>query len=257
MIPKTIHYCWFGKGQKNELIQRCITSWKIFLPDYRIVEWNEDNFNVDTTIWTKQAYEAKKWAFVSDYVRLYALFSEGGLYFDADVEVLKSLDPLMDCKLLLGFESNDMITTAVIGAERGNATIEKMLSVYRQKTFLLADGSFDTLPNPYVLSEYVQELGIQFTGKEQSCSMYHIYPTIVFSPNNLTRIWEKPSSKSFTIHHFDQSWIINKKNTKSLAGRIRRYCVGILRNLLGTERAYDLKVSVQNMLKKTARRADI
>lgn len=249
MIPKTIHYCWFGRGQKNELIQRCIASWKKYLPDYRIVEWNEDNFDVNATRWTKQAYEAKKWAFVSDYVRLHALFSEGGIYFDTDVEVLKSLDPLMDCKLLLGFESNDMITTAVIGAEQGNDTVGKMLSVYQQKSFFRADDSFDTLPNPYVLSEYIQKLGVQFTGKEQSAPLYHIYPAIVFSPNNFTRIWEKPSSKSFTIHHFDQSWTKEKKNTKSLAGRIRRYCIGVLRNRLGTERTYNIKDRARTILR--------
>lgn len=241
MIPKIIHYCWFGRGEKNPLIRRCMESWKRFLPDYQIIEWNEEKFDVNATTWTKQAYEAKKWAFVSDYVRLYAIYSEGGLYFDTDVEVLKPLDPLLDCNLLLGFESNDMITTAVMGAEQGNPTIEKVLCAYQKKPFILADGSLDTTPNPYVLSEYIQKLGVQRTGKEQSCPAYHIYPEIIFSPNNISRIWEKPSAKSYTIHHFDQSWMKDKRNTKSYMGRIRLYLTGVLRNTLGTERTFRTK----------------
>ena len=147
MIPKKIHYCWFGRGEKNPLIQHCMDSWKRVLPDYEIVEWNEDTFDVSSILWTKQAYEAKKWAFVSDYVRLYALFSQGGIYFDTDVEVLKPLDQLLDTELLLGFESNDMLTTAVIGSVARDPLIGSIIAAYQEKQFIKQDGTYDTIPN--------------------------------------------------------------------------------------------------------------
>lgn len=241
MIPKIIHYCWFGRGEKNELIRHCMDSWKKHLPDYDIVEWNEDRFDVDSTLWTKQAYEAKKWAFVSDYVRLYALNTQGGLYFDTDVEILKPLDHFLDNDLLLGFESKDMPTTAVIGAKAGNQIIQTLLCEYMEKPFLREDGSYDTLPNPYVIMPYLEKLGIRKNGREQFGSGYHIYPAIVFSPNNFTRIWDKPSAKSYSIHHFDQSWSKEKKNTKAFGGKVRRYIVGVLRNLFGTKNTFLVK----------------
>lgn len=249
MIPKVIHYCWFGRGQKNELIQRCIASWRKYLPDYKIVEWNEDTFDIASTLWTKQAYEAKKWAFVSDYVRLYALYTQGGLYFDTDVEVLKPFDRFLDNELLLGFESNDMPTTAVIGSQAGNHLIHDLIGSYSNKPFIRPDGDYEALPNPYIMMPYLKKMGICFNGKEQLGTEYHIYPAIVFSPNNLTRIWNHPSPKSYTIHHFDQSWTSSKKKVGSLWGRTRRWLLGVMRNTLGTERTYNLKERFTGLVK--------
>ena len=241
MIPKKIHYCWFGRGEKNPLIQHCMDSWKRVLPDYEIVEWNEDTFDVSSILWTKQAYEAKKWAFVSDYVRLYALFSQGGIYFDTDVEVLKPLDQLLDTELLLGFESNDMLTTAVIGSVARDPLIGSIIAAYQEKQFIKQDGTYDTIPNPYVLSHIIQTTGIRLNGKKQTVNGIQIHPSIVFSPNNFTRIWEKPSQKSYTIHYFDQSWTGEKHNTNTFVGKVRRYAVGVLRNIIGTENTRGLK----------------
>lgn len=250
MIPKVIHYCWFGRGEKNPLTQSCIASWKRILPGYRIVEWNEDCFDVNSTRWTQQAYAAKKWAFVSDYVRLYALFTEGGLYFDTDVEALRPFDTLLDTGLLLGFESRDMPTTAVIGAEAGNPLLGEMLASYEEKDFVRPDGSYEMLPNPYLLGPYLQKLGIRMNGREQVGAGYHIYPALAFSPNNFTRIWEKPSSKSYTIHHFDQSWSAEKKSASALGGRIRRWLIGVLRNAFGTEAVYNAKAKTLSALRQ-------
>ena len=241
MIPKIIHYCWFGRGEKNPLIQACIASWRKYLPDYRIVEWNEDSFDVDSTLWTRQAYAAKKWAFVSDYVRLYALYTQGGLYFDTDVEVLRPLDRFLDNQAFTGFESNDNPVTAVMGAESGNPIIAELLSYYSDRPFVKNDGSLETLPNTYIITDCFEKLGIRKNGKEQLQQGLHVYPQIIFCPNNLTRIWNKPSTKSYTIHHFDQSWMKDKRNTKSYTGRIRQYLTGVLRNTLGTERTFRTK----------------
>ncbi len=118
MIPKIIHYCWFGRGQKSEKIKACIASWKKYLPDYEIVEWNEDNFDLSSNLYVKQAYDSKKWAFVSDYVRLYALYHFGGIYMDTDVEVLKSLDEFLDAPSFTGFKTKDSPITAVLAQKK-------------------------------------------------------------------------------------------------------------------------------------------
>ena len=249
MIPKVIHYCWFGRGQKNELIQRCIASWRKYLPDYKIVEWNEDTFDIASTLWTKQAYEAKKWAFVSDFVRLYALYTQGGLYFDTDVEVLQPLDKFLDNTIFTGFESKDNPITAVMGAESENPIIGELLSYYVDRSFLIASGKLDTLPNTYIITDCFEKLGIRKNGKEQTSKGLHVYPQICFCPNNVTRIWNKPSPKSYTIHHFDQSWTSSKKKVESLWGRIRRWLLGVMRNTLGTERTYNLKERFTGLVK--------
>ena len=113
-IPKVIHYVWMGKGTKSEFMLRCIDSWKKYLPDYEIVEWNEERFDVRSNPYTEEAYNCKKWAFVSDYVRLYALYTEGGVYMDTDVEVIKPLDRFLEHPAFSGFESRTDIPTGII-----------------------------------------------------------------------------------------------------------------------------------------------
>ena len=109
MIEKKIHYCWFGKGEMKPLMKKCIKSWKKYCPDYEIIEWNEDNFDVNSTLWTKQAYEAKKYAFVSDYVRLKVLYEHGGIYMDTDVEVVKPIDEFLSHDAFCGYETLETI----------------------------------------------------------------------------------------------------------------------------------------------------
>ena len=250
MIPKIIHYCWFGRGTKNQKIQDYIAGWHKLMPEYQIIEWNEDNFDIHSTLWTEQAYEAKKWAFVSDYVRLYALYTCGGLYFDTDVEVLRQLDEFLDNKVFTGFESKDSPITAVMGAESGNPIIGELLAFYRDRPFVKEAGGFETLPNTYIITDYFEKLGVIKNGKEQVCHGLHIYPQICFCPNNITRIWEKSSPKSYTIHHFEQSWRNEKRNTQSFPGRVRRYLVGVFRNRLGTERSYELNQKIKKCLSR-------
>lgn len=138
MIPKVIHYCWFGRNEKPELIKRCIESWKKYLPDYRIIEWNEDNFNISSFAFTKSAYEIKKWAFVSDVARLTALVEYGGFYFDTDVEVLE-IDPIskfLNYKRVFAFETDRRINTGILcGCEKNDAFIKCLLDVYRDLEF--------------------------------------------------------------------------------------------------------------------------
>lgn len=127
MIPKKIHYVWLGKGEKSERAKHCLETWKKFLPDYEIKEWNEDNFDINYNNWTKHSYENKKYAFTSDVVRLYALYNEGGIYMDTDVEVYKPLDEFLNEEGFTGFEDINYPSTATLGAEKENPVIKKML----------------------------------------------------------------------------------------------------------------------------------
>lgn len=239
MIPKKIHYCWFGRGQKSELILRCIESWKKYCPDYEIIEWNEDNLDVNATRYTKQAYEAKKWAFVSDYARLYALYTEGGIYLDTDVELLKPLDCFLEHEAFTGFEVKDSPITAVMGAVKEHHIIKMLLDYYDTADFINEDGSLNLLTNTHIITKYFIEQGVLLNGKKQTIDSMVIYPQIVFCPNNFSRIFEKPSKKTYAIHHFDQSWKNSQRNN-SFMYRFRRYVVGVLRNTLGTDRVENL-----------------
>ena len=235
MIPKKIHYCWFGRGEKSELILKCIESWKTYCPDYEIIEWNEDSLDINATLYTKQAYEAKKWAFVSDYARLYALYHEGGVYFDTDVEVLKPIDEFLENESFTGFEVKDSPITAVMGAHQGDEMIKTLLDYYNTAEFINSDGSLNLTTNTHIITQIFVEKGVELNGKLQTIGNTTIYPQVVFCPNNLSRVFNRPSKKSYTIHHFDQSWKNAKKN-KNFAYRVRRYIVGLLRNTIGTNK---------------------
>ena len=131
MIPKKIHYCWFGRGEKPALAKKCIASWKKYCPDYEIIEWNEDNFDINYNAYTKYCYENKKWAFLSDYVRLLVVYEHGGIYYDTDVEALKSFDDLLTYKAYFGFENEEHINTGIgFGAEKEHTVLKSMLEMY-------------------------------------------------------------------------------------------------------------------------------
>ncbi|EIA2884059.1 glycosyl transferase, partial [Escherichia coli] len=147
MIPKKIHYCWFGRGPMPELALKCLNSWKVNLPDYELIVWNEDSFDITTNQYVKEAYESRKFAFVTDYVRLYALYHYGGIYMDTDVEVLKPLDNFLNHKAFTGCEDDMMCVTGTMGAEKEHSWIGDLLSGYENRKFLLPDGSFDKTPN--------------------------------------------------------------------------------------------------------------
>ena len=145
MIPKKIHYCWFGRGEKNEKAKKCIASWHRFCPDYEIIEWNEDNFDVNMNGYTEMCIREKKYAFLSDYARLLILEREGGLYFDLDVEIVRSMDTLLDNKAFFGFENRDYVATGLgFGTEAGNPAVRAMLAEYDE----LLDGKHGTVDVP-------------------------------------------------------------------------------------------------------------
>lgn len=208
-IPKIIHYCWFGKKEYPELVKKCIESWKLKMPEYKIIEWNEENFNINKNRYVKEAYENKKYAFVSDYARLDALVNYGGIYLDTDVEVVKSFNPLIQGnRAFLGFENKNYLGTNVMGGIKNHMLYEKFLQHYENIPFILDNGMMDLTPNVTVLTELCKkEYDIRFGGELQRVRDLTIYPQEYFSP---IRNKEKKyiiSNKTYSIHYFLGSWI--------------------------------------------------
>lgn len=206
-IPKTIHYCWFGRGPKSELIQKCIKSWEKYLPDYEIKEWNEDNFDININNYVREAYENKKYAFVSDFARLYAIYNEGGIYFDTDLEVIKNMDEFLEHNTFIGFEGNLSSFTAVFGSVKKSKWVKENLNYYKGRNFVLEDGSFDTRTNTDIVNEInVNKYGVKLNNTYQEFEDFVIYPSEYFSPKD----WETgeihTTKNTYSIHHFNGSW---------------------------------------------------
>lgn len=207
VIPKVIHYVWVGHAPKTELALRCIASWKKFLPDYEIIEWgNEQLASVDNR-YALEAFAAKKWAFVSDYLRLYALHQMGGFYFDTDLELTADLEPFRQHGFVTGFENFKGRTaplSAMMGATPGHVVVQNLLSAYDNKSFYKADGSEDLTPNTGLFSDiFARNFGLHkpYSGDQvrQLSADAFIYPSHYFCT-------PEAGKENFSIHHFNGSW---------------------------------------------------
>ena len=217
-IPKVIHYCWFGRGEKPKLAKKCIKSWKKYLPDYEIKEWNEDNFDINSNQYVKEAYEAKKYAFVSDYVRFYALYNYGGIYMDTDVEVLRSLDCFLYNKAFIGFENDKYVAPGLIlGAEKHNPIIKKMYESYSNKRFLLDDGTYNLTTVVEYVTDILKQHGLICNNTIQELDSIKVYSKTYFCPLTYNSIQKDFSDDTYTIHHFAASW-----HTKAQRKEIKR-----------------------------------
>lgn len=217
MIPKVIHYCWFGRGKKPELAIKCIESWKKILPDYEIKEWNEDNFDLNCNKYVKEAYENKKYAFVTDYVRLYALYNEGGIYMDTDVEVLKPLDEFLRHPAFSGFENNNSIPTGIMASTKKNKWIESLLKDYDNISFVNKDGSLDLTTNVVrITNTTIENYNIELNNTYQDLKEVVFYPHDYFCPKDWNTGNINITDNTHTIHHFSGSWH-SKKEKKQIA----------------------------------------
>lgn len=206
-INKVIHYCWFGRGEKPEIVKKCIQSWKEILIGYKIIEWNEDNFDISSNDYVKEAYEAKKYAFVSDYVRVYALYNYGGIYLDTDVEVFKSFDDLLENDSIWGFEEKNYIATSTIGAKKGNKIIGEFLQLYYNRKFIKEDGSYDDFTNVAMVTEMLEKKGLKMNGEYQEIEGATFYPQTYFSPYDYINCRKFITEDTYCMHHFYKSWL--------------------------------------------------
>ena len=218
MIPKIIHYCWFGRGPLPELAQKCIASWKKYLPDYEIKEWNEDNFDVNIIPYTAEAYKAKKYAFVSDYARFWILYQYGGIYFDTDVEVIRPIDDIVERGNFMGFETEPKLQVKAdaseasvnpglgMGVAPGLGIIKKMLDFYEGRHFEFIPGGIGQLTIVHIATEVLLKAGLEQQHGIQQVNDIWIYPAEYFCPINLKtgRIHVKPNTR--TIHHYAGTW---------------------------------------------------
>ena len=208
MIPRIIHFCWFGRNQLPKSAHRYIASWRKFFPDYEIKEWNEDNFDINSNQYIREAYESRKFAFVTDYVRLYAIYMEGGIYMDTDVEVLKTLNPFLHHHAFSGFETDGNVPTGMMAGEKGSVWAKELLDMYDNRKFIMADGSFDMTTNTTVITKYMLGKGLVLNNRYQDfpglCTMY---PAEFFCPKDHRTGKIKCTHNTVCIHHFAGTWL--------------------------------------------------
>ena len=234
MIPKKIHYFWFGGNEKPKSVQKCINSWKKYCSDYEIIEWNETNFDIHCMPFVEQAYEAKKYAFVSDVARLMVVYEYGGIYMDTDVEVIKPLDDLLENMAYMSFENNENINTGQgFGAEAGMPFFKEHIDVYRKWNFINDDGTYNQIGCPKVATDLFKTKGIFLDGSEQMVCDIHIYPAEYFNPyDSLTgKLTKTPNT--YSIHWYDASW----EDISQIRLKINRF----IRRVFGVETIEKIK----------------
>lgn len=212
MIPKTIHYCWFGGNPLPEKYMQYMESWKTFCPEFEIKRWDESNFDVSMNSYCQETYEAKQWAFVSDYARLQIIYQNGGIYLDTDVELLKDLTPLIKDGIgFVGFQNPMEINTGLgFAAAPGNPCIKAMLDIYENRQFVLEDGSFNKIPCPAANTVGLLDQGLKI-GKKWSKQIQHlkglnVYPEEYFNPLNADTQKLTITSNTYTIHQYAATW---------------------------------------------------
>lgn len=223
MIPKRIHYCWFGRGKMPEMARKCIASWKKYLPEYEIKEWNEDNFDLDQYPYVREAYDNRKFAFVTDVVRLYALYHEGGIYMDTDVEVLKPLDVLLQYDAVSGFESATRIPTGLMACRKGLPIFKELLAEYDGLHFVKSDGSMDLTTNVTRITNTLLKYGFVPNNQLQTVNGFTLLPQDWLCPKDYETKVVNITPNTLCIHHFDGSWVPKgkkvKKNIQKILGR--------------------------------------
>ncbi len=226
-IPKIIHYCWFGRNPKPALAEKCMKSWKKYCPDYQIIEWNEENYDISACpLYVRQAYEAKKWAFVTDYVRLDVVYRHGGIYLDTDVELKKPLNTLLEYPGYLGFEEGIHVNTGLgFGAGKGLLLLKELMDDYAEIPFVRKDGSFDTLPCPVRNTQILLRHGLAQNDSEQILDDgVLVLPSRYLCPISYRDGKKRIVRDTISIHWFQASWQTAQQQEKHKkdAAKIRR-----------------------------------
>lgn len=254
MQNKKIHYCWFGGNPLSDIIKKCIDSWKKECPDFEIIEWNETNFDVHCCQYVEEAYNNKKWAFVSDYARFKILCEHGGIYVDTDVELIRSISDLP--QTFVGFESNKLVNSGLIrGAGIGDVICQRMIESYHADRFVLNDGSLNTKTVCERETEILQEYGLKLNGELQSVADTTVFPTEYFCPKNFLTEELNITENTYSIHHYDSSWYNEEdKYTLRLRKKFRKILplklAGIIARMIAILKFRGVKAVFQEVSKR-------
>jgi len=245
MIPKIIHFCWLSDDDYPSLIKKCISSWQKKLPDYEFILWDTNRFKLESNLWVKQAFYAKKYAFAADYIRLHAVYNYGGIYLDTDIEVLKSFNDLLHLPYFIGSEGDKIIEAGVFGAEKKCEWIKDCLNYYDNRSFIKTDGSLNTLTLPRIMMSQISKnrktIEIPFENIEKMKDKYSNDNLImmtqdIFCAKNQGTGLVKTSKNTYSIHHFAMSWIpkkhlfipnLKRKLIKIFSERIILYIINV------------------------------
>lgn len=260
MIPRKIHYCWFGGNELPARDRYCIESWKKMCPDYEIIRWDESNYDISKCAYMKEAYEAKRLGFVPDYARLDIIYEHGGIYLDTDVELIRNLDDLLELEGFAGFEASDQTQKCIalglgFGAQPHNEIIRKLRDDYDDKHFMNKDGTPNLLPAPGYSMAVLKKIGLINNGEEQQIDGFYFFPEDYFCPKSFTTDEINITEHTYSIHHYNASWFTEKdklrvsivnKWKKRLGKRMGMY-VGALEYYITKE---DAKTTLKMILRK-------
>lgn len=222
MIPKIIHFCWLSGDPYPSKIARCLKSWRKTLPDYDIILWDTKRFDLNSSLWVRQAFEKKKYAFAADYIRYYALYHMGGIYLDSDVEVLKSFDDLLDLPYFIGAEKSQMPEAAIMGAEKGCDWVKLCLDYYQDRRFIKDDGRLDIMVAPDIMVRNISKVKpVRVLSIENSLNIRKLdmqkelllFNDVFFSPKVFDSREVEITPYTYAIHHFQNSWFSPKALT--------------------------------------------
>lgn len=241
MIPKIIHYCWLSGDPFPKDIQKYMNTWKKRLPDYQFILWDTHRFDINSSKWVKQAYENKKYAFAADYIRLYALFYYGGIYLDTDIEVLKSYNPLLNKKIMLGFDyTSEFCEVATWGAEKGLNCIKVLLDYYDKASFVKLDGTFEMEPMPKVVRRILMREGFTFRKVDSikeidsiaNDKCIPVYPREWFCPLEWYTFKIHKTTETYSIHRFKGAWQSDEvKKERAILSKLGPYIPSLWRKV--------------------------
>lgn len=244
MIPKIIHYCWLSNEEYPEVVEKCIKSWHKKLPDYKFIKWTAENFDIHSNLFCKEAYENKKYAFASDYIRLKVLYEYGGIYLDSDIEVLKKFDDLLDNKAFIGFENDSAVTGWFMASESYNPLFKRFLDYYENRHFVMSNGKLDIIPNPQILTKIISQTNdLILNGSLQKFDNIVIYPKDYFCPKDYKTGKVSITDNSYCIHYFNGAWL-------SKSTRLKTNILIVLRNCFGNNFTNKLLNIYQRILNK-------
>jgi len=213
MIPKIIHYCWFGGTPLPELAEKCIASWKKHCSDYKLILWNESNFDINTVPFTAQVAKVKKWGFIVDYIRAYAVYNYGGIYFDTDVELIKPLsDDILKNVCFSGFENKKNINPgSIFAGMKGCSIAKELIDFYSSYNFIEENGELNFTPSPKIFTKILLRYGLKQNNTYQELGEFTAYPTDYFCPMPLETRLINITKNTYAIHHYVGSWLSDEE----------------------------------------------